>query len=148
MIGSALTWEAAGSRFVLTPTDLELLHNRAFDYYFLVLQRSNLVSAAMADLHSNDGLYNFVDQITGSPVITADANGTARLTVDITFKPAAFFAAHFPYENYVGWNNGGTLSVLWDGTAATNGGSPETLTLTNAVTVNTATAGISVDPFG
>jgi autotransporter-associated beta strand protein len=88
--------------------------------------------------------------VIGAGILRLVGDNTATLTSGANFNVAAGtlqVVGALPLgPNTTPVNlNGGNLSVQWDGTLVSNGVSPETLNISNAVTMNTTAATITVD---
>jgi len=112
---SRLTWEIGQGRFRVQHPSNEILPVRRDEYAALAAATAQLASPSLAVKRSNDRLHDAAIAADGV-FITADAQGTALLTADITL-PKGDFRTHFPWDTRVRWNGSGNNEIVLDDTA-------------------------------
>jgi hypothetical protein len=125
---SALRWQIAGGRLLLTPTSIQYVRR---DELINLEAAPGLVEADMRRKRSNEQYHRYLQAITSSQVtVLADAGGNARMSLDATLAPGEF-TAHFPYDAPVKWLGNGQLKFVADQVVPTNSYLTAVQTVTN-----------------
>lgn len=102
-------WEPLSGTFTLTPSAVSYV--RAAE--LLRLQDADVEDPAMNHKRSNEQMFRFVDSVPGVIVVRADANGSARWSLDLALTPGEF-TTHFPHNTQVRWLGPGVAEIQSD----------------------------------
>lgn len=102
-------WNPSEGSIILTPLDASYV--RGFELQRL--QEADLESPDMNFKRSNEQIFRFVESVPSEIVVHADANGSARWSLDLLLKPGEF-KTHFPYDTHVRWLGSGVAQMESD----------------------------------
>ncbi len=114
---SSLRWLVASGRLALTPTSVQYVRH---DELNNLEAAPGLIEPDMKSKRSNEQYHRYLQSIGSSTVVvTADANGSALLTLDVNLSAGAF-VAHFPYDAGIHWVGSGQIRFVGDQVVPTN----------------------------